>query len=490
MTRVSIADVAAGESGASKVRGAEAAQGGGRPPPAAEKQSWRSGVLPPRAATCAGLVLTVAVAGCTGASTAQAVFANDYACPDARSYYAGGDGRWLVRGCGRSLVYVCASHQDCREVSPPAPPPQQAQRPEGAPPHEPSLAGPQIQLVEEADRTVMALELLLDSDTRLRVTASSDDHTDVVQIQLMQPDDGADGCGLEWTLDGRVVATPRATASRKGAAFSLRLQIDRELVRTFGTAGSIALRACEHRWALTTPQLSKIHEFMSRFEGERAWSASGHQGPTALREGSRFPWPEWKAAGKAPRSVGGQARDARSLFKLLSPSVFLVEAPSATGTSWGSAVSVSKTELLTNCHVVASAARIVLHHESRSWRATLSRSDQATDRCVLTTSETELRPVVGVRTFESLEVGEPVYTLGSPDMFELTLASGMVSGKRDAQGRHFVQTTAPISPGSSGGGLFDARGNLVGITQLTWLGNRGIDQQLNFAIAAESFWQP
>jgi S1-C subfamily serine protease len=51
-----------------------------------------------------------------------------------------------------------------------------------------------------------------------------------------------------------------------------------------------------------------------------------------------------------------------------------------------------------------------------------------------------------------------------------------------------VQTTAPISPGSSGGPLFDARGNLVGITTLALVGRQRINQALNFAIAADAFW--
>jgi S1-C subfamily serine protease len=53
-----------------------------------------------------------------------------------------------------------------------------------------------------------------------------------------------------------------------------------------------------------------------------------------------------------------------------------------------------------------------------------------------------------------------------------------------------MQTTAPISPGSSGGGLFDSRGNLVGVTNLSLVGRQGLNQSLNFAIPADSFWQP
>jgi serine protease Do len=48
-----------------------------------------------------------------------------------------------------------------------------------------------------------------------------------------------------------------------------------------------------------------------------------------------------------------------------------------------------------------------------------------------------------------------------------------------------VQTTAPISPGSSGGGLFDQSGNLVGITSFTLRDSQG----LNFAIAVEDYFR-
>lgn len=49
-----------------------------------------------------------------------------------------------------------------------------------------------------------------------------------------------------------------------------------------------------------------------------------------------------------------------------------------------------------------------------------------------------------------------------------------------------IQTTAPISPGSSGGGLFDAKGNLIAITAFFLKGS----QNLNFAVAAEDFSSP
>ena len=61
----------------------------------------------------------------------------------------------------------------------------------------------------------------------------------------------------------------------------------------------------------------------------------------------------------------------------------------------------------------------------------------------------------------------------------------MVSGLRTIKGIRYVQTSAPIAAGSSGGGLFDSSGNLVGVTTFHLRDAEG----LNFAIAAEEYFR-
>src|SRR5450432_3161581 len=134
--------------------------------------------------------------------------------------------------------------------------------------------------------------------------------------------------------------------------------------------------------------------------------------------------------------------------------------------------------------------KITLQQSKLERKANVSRSTPAADRCVLSVSEANLTPVRGVRSYDSLEVGEALFTLGSPNGLELSLANCLLSVKREDKGAHFVQTTAPISPGSSGGGLFDAHGNLVGITTKVLVDDDHLNQALNFAIPADSFWQP
>jgi Trypsin-like peptidase domain/WD domain, G-beta repeat len=153
--------------------------------------------------------------------------------------------------------------------------------------------------------------------------------------------------------------------------------------------------------------------------------------------------------------------------------------------SQGSAVAITRSHLLTNYHVVDGRRLIVVTQGDQVLEATVVASDKESDRCVLAVTGEVFSPVDGLRGFEGLRVGERVYTIGSPSAVESTLGQGIVSGLRTVAGRHLVQTTAPISPGSSGGGLFDSAGNLVGITSFMLKNS----QDLNFAIAAEDYFQ-
>ena len=52
---------------------------------------------------------------------------------------------------------------------------------------------------------------------------------------------------------------------------------------------------------------------------------------------------------------------------------------------------------------------------------------------------------------KTLEVGAKVYAIGAPHGLELTLSNGIVSSLREIEGGNYIQTTAAISSGSSGG---------------------------------------
>lgn len=85
--------------------------------------------------------------------------------------------------------------------------------------------------------------------------------------------------------------------------------------------------------------------------------------------------------------------------------------------------------------------------------------------------------------------GSDILVLGHPRGYEYTLSTGVVSGfysQVSSRGRRatidYVQITAPISPGNSGGPVFDENGNLIGVS--TWVRSDRGSQNLNFAVAA------
>jgi hypothetical protein len=86
-----------------------------------------------------------------------------------------------------------------------------------------------------------------------------------------------------------------------------------------------------------------------------------------------------------------------------------------------------------------------------------------------------------MRLAADLRVGAAVYAVGAPQGLELSLSARLVSQLRGAEGGPLIQTTAPVSPGSLGGGLFDEGGNLVGLTNF----QLGRGQNVNFAVPAE-----
>ena len=435
----------------------------------------------------------VLCAGC-GGQTAEAAFATDFNCSEAVAEDTDALGRYRVTGCDREATYQCVGgfanrvcaiqtidegRSSSREESPPPAQPQPA-------------AASEVRVDTKGEDAVMKLELVLEGRALLLITATPDKRADLVQFKLVraQKGDALEECNLDWMVNGQVIATPKSVAVRKERVLSQRVQVGRDLINEFGTADKIALRSCKSRWALTREQVQKVRDFMDRFQEEMAWKAPPREGSTGGRLAPSGGWPTWIVPDAKPTTFDGATLDARALFKKLSASVFKLEATRGESTSQGSAVAVSTTELVTNCHVVEGALKMVLKQGKQQWPARLVRADPASDRCVITAEGLTMQPVAGVRSYDSLEVGEPAFTLGSPIGLELTLSNGIISGRRDELGRHFVQTTAPISPGSSGGGLFDARGNLVGITTLVLVGREHLNQALNFAVPADAFWQP
>ena len=125
--------------------------------------------------------------------------------------------------------------------------------------------------------------------------------------------------------------------------------------------------------------------------------------------------------------------------------------------------------IVTNYHVVEGARQItVTLHDDSTYTATVVGSDQQSDIALLKIDATGLTPAV-LGDSDNVQVGEVVIAVGNP-MGTLggTVTDGIVSAlNRDisVEGNEMtlMQTSAAISPGNSGGGLFNTNGELIGI---------------------------
>jgi hypothetical protein len=180
-------------------------------------------------------------------------------------------------------------------------------------------------------------------------------------------------------------------------------------------------------------------------------------------------------------TMGAHAMEPHELFDKLSPSVWTVSNYDGRSRvqSMGSAVTIAPGRLVTNCHVLEKGVSFTVDRENVSYGATVEFMDPERDLCQLKVAGFEAAPVE-IADSRELKVGARVYAIGSPRGLEMTLSDGLISVLRRTEDGSLVliQTSAPVSPGSSGGGLFDAAGRLIGITTF----QRKDSQNLNFAV--------
>jgi len=125
--------------------------------------------------------------------------------------------------------------------------------------------------------------------------------------------------------------------------------------------------------------------------------------------------------------------------------------------------------ILTSAHIIQGKDEIQVNlNDGRQVEAEVIGIDTDTDLAVLKISLDNL-PVILAGNSSKLNVGDVVLAIGNPYDFGQTVTQGVVSAKgRKRMGittfEDFIQTDADINPGSSGGALISATGELVGIS--------------------------
>jgi serine protease Do len=141
--------------------------------------------------------------------------------------------------------------------------------------------------------------------------------------------------------------------------------------------------------------------------------------------------------------------------------------------------------VLTNAHVVSGASEVTVKlTDRREFPAKVLGSDPITDVAVLKIDAKDL-PTVRLGNPADLRAGDWVLAIGSPFGFDNSVTAGVVSAKGRALPGDgyvpFIQTDVAVNPGNSGGPLFSAAGEVVGINSQI-LSETGGYQGLSFAV--------
>jgi serine protease Do len=174
------------------------------------------------------------------------------------------------------------------------------------------------------------------------------------------------------------------------------------------------------------------------------------------------------------------------VYAKVAPSVWRVQTYDVDGLplGLGSGVVIAPDTLVTNCHVLAKAKRVAVKRDKTSIDAKLEMWDPQRDVCQIKAPGLAA-PAVQLGDVAQLAVGQDVYAVGNPKGLDLTMSAGLLSSiRRNDKGQVILlQTSAAISGGSSGGGLFDDNGVLIGLTTIGSVS--GDAQNLNFAIPVD-----
>ena len=184
-------------------------------------------------------------------------------------------------------------------------------------------------------------------------------------------------------------------------------------------------------------------------------------------------------------SSSGSSLTTEQVADLVSPSVVVITTEQVVYSQWswygqnqvesgaGSGVIISSDGYILTCaHVVDGASNITVTINDKDYTATLVGEDTTSDIAVIKIDANGLTPAT-VGDSDSLKVGQNVMAVGNP-LGELggTVTGGMISalnrsvtiqGSSSVNTMSLIQMDASVSPGNSGGGLFNMNGELVGI---------------------------
>ena len=155
-----------------------------------------------------------------------------------------------------------------------------------------------------------------------------------------------------------------------------------------------------------------------------------------------------------------------TVYEKINPAIVLVEAQMIDGLSSGTGCIINKNGIiLTSSHVVDKSSYIeVTTSKGETYNAEIMPTNGSNgDLALLRIKPNKPLPTIKLGDSSMVKVGQKVLAIGNPFGFNGTLTTGIVS--RIDYERNKIQTDAAINPGSSGGPILNADGEVIGISQ-------------------------
>jgi len=158
--------------------------------------------------------------------------------------------------------------------------------------------------------------------------------------------------------------------------------------------------------------------------------------------------------------------DWSAMVRDVQASIVTIVTKSGLGSGWVARTGPGGSDVVTNFHVVAEAwnvgeVKVQVRQGDRTMDGTITRVEPGGDLAIVHIADRfPALPAAATRP----QLGDPVLAVGSPLGLAGSVSLGVVSGFRSLEGADYMQFSAPISPGNSGGPVLDRHGKVVAVT--------------------------
>jgi len=186
------------------------------------------------------------------------------------------------------------------------------------------------------------------------------------------------------------------------------------------------------------------------------------------------------------RPGDGKERTAAQIFAEFAPAVVTVSIKGPIGGEGGGTGFIidAAGTIGTNYHVIDSATeiKVKLMDGTIADEVEILDQNEAQDLALLRIKTPAKLTTVVLGDSDKVAVGERAVSIGNPLGLDHTLTDGLISARRMLQGKRMIQMSTPVSPGNSGGPLFNSRGEVIGVSSAIYHGGSMLAQNLNLAM--------